>query len=104
LEHNNIETTNSNQKINAVSELNHQHVYAEIDSTTNNALQDTYIGYPVAWCSKISGQTEFTKDNLSSLLIPIPPGWRPVVSGTKYISLSEVSQLDSAVLQNVLGK
>lgn len=58
---------------NVVDELNHQHIYAERDSTDDDALENTYIGYPIVW----QGTTPVFDDNAKKrLMLPIPPHWQ----------------------------
>ena len=64
------------QESNIISELNHQHIYAELDSIAINpvlSLSNTYIGYPVAWRGTNNAVADLNYP--SNLLIPIPSTW-----------------------------
>ena len=70
---------------NVVNELNHQHIYAEVDTTDDEALSQTYIGYPVAWLGRCVGNevapikpSEFTDGLIKDLLTPLPQNWKIV--------------------------
>ena len=57
---------------NVVDELNHQHIYAEVDYTDDQSLENTYIGYPIVW----QGSTPvFDNAAKKRLMLPIPPNW-----------------------------
>ena len=94
------------ETVNKVTEVNHQHVFAEIDNT-KDVISSMYIGYPMAWLDSNQKPTAFKQTDLNSCLIPLPPNWKPVTGSIQqnYILLDTVNSIYlSGVATNLLGK